>query len=97
MIKIFSPGNKFPEKKLRLKKISAIENAGYAVFMASGILCILSFLLLSFLALSRTKLSALEREEKIFYQRLEEENLECLERWKNPDFAIYGEKSSEND
>ncbi len=59
------------------------RNAGYALFIAAGFLCLLSFLVLSLLALSKARLENIERQSRSFYSELHHENEKLLSEWKN--------------
>lgn len=67
-------------KLLIQKKIA--KDAGYALFLGTGVLCILSFLSLSALALARFKIERLSIQSTSFYSRLSNENEQILAEWK---------------
>ncbi|MBQ9205880.1 MAG: hypothetical protein IJ158_04120 [Treponema sp.] len=58
-------------------------DAGYAIFVATGLLCVLSFVSMGFLALARTKLDFVEKESARFSAKCAEENEAILREWSN--------------
>lgn len=85
------------EKRMLIKKRRFSKDAAYALFLGTGVLCILSFLSLSALALARFKLDQLGTQSQKFYGRLHSDNEKVLAEWKNLSPESEGEKSGEND
>ncbi len=75
----------------------AKKDAGYALFLGAGVLCMLSFLSLSVLALSRSKLDSLDRQRISFYSSLDSENEKVLSEWNNENQMNDGDERIEND
>ncbi|WP_294429787.1 hypothetical protein [uncultured Treponema sp.] len=63
------------------KKIA--KDAGYALFVGMGVLCIVSFFFMTLVALSRMKLENLEIQSTVFYSSMKERNERVLAEWKN--------------
>ena len=76
---------------------TAKKNAGYALFLGAGVLCMFSFLSLSVLALSRSKLDSLDRQRISFYSSLDSENEKVLSEWNNENQMNDGDEKIEND
>ena len=88
------------EKTVSFRKESFARDAGYALFLGTGVLCLLSFLTLTAVALARTRLDSLERQSKSFYAALKTENEKTLEEWNGLNgerIVLNGEKSSADD
>ena len=58
-------------------------DAGYALFIGTGVLCILSFFCLSVVAFSRGKLENIDRQRNAFYSRMTSENESVAAEWEN--------------
>lgn len=58
-------------------------SAGYALFLGTSLLCALSLLCMALLALSRSRLNALEKQSGLFYAELQERNEILLSEWGN--------------
>ena len=73
------------EKTIQIKgvKSKVAKDAGYALFLGTGVLCVLSFLSLSVLALSK--------QSRSFYSELGSENEKVLSEWNNANQVNVGE------
>ena len=81
------------EKTIQIKEVKSkvAKDAGYALFLGTGVLCLLSFLSLSVLALSKAKLDSLDRQSRSFYSELCSENEKVLSEWNNANQVNDGE------
>ena len=75
------------EKVIQVKKLfnsqKWAKDAGYALFVGTGVLCIVSFLCMSLVALSRVKIENLEIQSAAFYKSLNDRNERIISDWKN--------------
>ena len=85
------------KRAVQIKRDIAIKDAGYVFFIATGLLCVISFLFLTFVAFARGSLENLELQSAAFYKELESENGQILSDWNN-DFPSLreDEKSADN-
>lgn len=59
------------------------RNSGYALLFAIAVLVFLSLLPCAFCALGKMRIQNIEKKYSEFYQKLEKENNDVLEEWKN--------------
>lgn len=59
------------------------SDAGYAIFIAVGVMGMLSFLSMGFIALFKSKIKSVEVQKSNFYEELQNQNEKTLLDWKN--------------